>query len=340
MYLTLGSDNFNNVLAEESECIGFIKMDSKIINQRGYGVNEIPHECNKIVIEHSIDFMNYFLFYQHNIDILSKYEVTISNLNAPGIETPFWTLFSDYNRIAELTQGYLTLGDVSGIITLVLEGINRNKLENIRALEIGSWTGFSSYFISKTINTYSVNNKLTCVDTWGDVSGSAPRGSYADYVDVLHLFRSVSKGLNTSNLIRSMAMTSFEALNVLRDDIYNFIFIDGDHRYQATYYEILYSILKAKIGAVIFGHDYRHYNNALLKPDKEIIELNKNEHITYIDGREFEMGVIAAVDEIFEGNAKLVTHSSVWYKEITQEDKDRAKFLISQLENDPIKQIG
>lgn len=337
-YLALGSEQFINALKGEEDYLGFLRLDGEPDNL-GFDIHQIPHECEKIVIEHSIDFMKFFLFYQENITILNKYEVTISNISFPGLEQPFWSLLSEYNRIAELTQGYLTMGDVCGIITLVLEGIKKNNLEKVMALEIGSWTGFSSYFITKAINTYSSNNRLTCVDTWGDVSGTAPRGSYADYVDVLHVFRSLSKGLNTGHLIRTMAMTSFEALNILREDIYDFIFIDGDHRYDATYYEIIYSILKAKVGAVIFGHDYRHYNNPSLKPDKEIIQKNKNEQVSHINGREFQMGVIAAVDEIFEGSAQHVTHSSIWYKEITQEDKERAMFLISQFENDPIKLI-
>lgn len=79
------------------------------------------------------------------------------------------------------------------------------------------------------------------------------------------------------NRVVSMAMNSIEASTRIRDGGLDFVFIDGDHRYNSVKTDLNVWWPKIRIGGVLFGHDYRK-------------------------DREHRYGVIRAVDEFCSQN--------------------------------------
>lgn len=298
-------------------------------------LNGIPADCGSIKIELSLkNFNNLFTIFANNIGIFGNYDVDIVSHQFPGIEHLFWEIFNEFDHMYELTQGYLSKFDAATLILIVLENMMENNKSSVKALEVGSWTGFSSYLLSRSINAFEMkDNKLFCIDTWGDIQGGVPkgRGNYTDFVDVLYIFRSLLKGKGVMNNVRSIASPSLEVLPMLNSDNFDFIFLDGDHDYKAVYPEILHSIDKLKVGGVLIGHDYFHYNKDDKSIPQDLLESRKNSKETYIDGLLYYTGVTLAVREVFGESFEKSPHSSVWYKTITQEDKERAKEMAKTL---------
>lgn len=132
------------------------------------------------------------------------------------------------------------------------------KHRDIRALEIGSWEGLSSFFILSEMP----RAQLTCVDTWegGDEhkEGQAPNGSkmkiieqnfdqnLSPYADRLHKFKG----------------TSFSFFNTVQErSVYDFIYVDGSHHSDDVLVDALKCFELLKTGGVMIFDDYfwRHY---------------------------------------------------------------------------------
>lgn len=111
------------------------------------------------------------------------------------------------------------------------------------ALEIGSYMGMSSTII---LNNLSANGKLTCIDPWPKTGNSENplykifkrqirRSGYEDRVKIIRDF-------STAN-------------DLLLDNNYDFIFIDGDHSYEGLKND--WDIVKDKLirNGVVCLHD-------------------------------------------------------------------------------------
>lgn len=156
--------------------------------------------------------------------------------------------------------------------------------------EVGCWTGGVSSLIMK--NTSSV---LTVIDTF-DGSGSHLKDFIKDSsFDVLKAFHD---NLNIYLLrINILCGTT----DFFKDDLkdFDFVFIDGDHRYSSVSKDI--NILWDKLlpGGVMAGHDYdmAYYNEKYIEQD-------------YVDG--CHHGVTKAVNEKFK---EINREGRVWWVE-------------------------
>lgn len=116
------------------------------------------------------------------------------------------------------------------------------------AVEIGSWKGLSSSIIAR----YS--DLLYCVDTWQGAIDEEHMVAEASLRSVLEIFRSNMKNLNLTEKVRPMVMTSVEAQKIFVSGIIDFIYIDGDHSYEAVMEDFNW-FEKLMPGAIMAGHD-------------------------------------------------------------------------------------
>ena len=56
-----------------------------------------------------------------------------------------------------------------------------------------------------------------------------------------------------------MRMTSMEAAQQVEDGSLDFVFIDGDHRFDAVMMDISLWAPKVRKGGIVSGHDYYHF---------------------------------------------------------------------------------
>ncbi|UJF33214.1 class I SAM-dependent methyltransferase [Paenibacillus hexagrammi] len=249
----------------------------------------------------------------------------ISGITA--LEAKHTEIYGRYSEVQNITQGMLSTYDALAIVYLILYHMHKYSLEQVRALELGSWTGLSSFLISKSINAFSETNSLFCVDSWGEYTAYAPYNAYSHYVDVLHVFRSLMKGLRVNQYIKVLFMPTDDAFALLKNDLMDMAFIDADHTYEYVKRDIINAVQVLKPGSILFGHDFHHYDREL--PPRELLQNHIHERMLSYEGHDYFPGVLQAVYEIFGVTAHNVPFSSIWFKEITVEDKKRIALMVN-----------
>jgi hypothetical protein len=150
-------------------------------------------------------------------------------------------------------------------------------------VEVGSWKGMSSCYMSVEIINSGKNIKFDCVDTWkGSEEHLNPQSSYfngnllSDDDWLYNLFlKNVNPVINTINLVRGI---SWEMSKLYDDKSLDFIFIDAAHDYDSVTKDILSWVPKLKEGGLIGGHDYSH------PPVKKAVDEFFNESNVTING--------------------------------------------------------
>lgn len=241
-------------------------------------------------------------------------------------------MMQNYELIKKYTYGETTIIDIIGIMTLVFKELMSNKSTGVRALEVGSWFGCSSYFYANSLKTFSENNVLFCMDTW---QGSPDTASHniANYENALEHFRSVMKYGGVSDIVKPIVCDSTIGLDILQDNYFDIIFVDANHTYDYVYQDIIKSIRKIKVGGLLMGHDCECYADEL---PPHLLH-GDNKHLDGVEG--FHTGVIKALADIFGRSYSRFGPSLVWYKRITQEDKELIEKLMDSSEQQDLDSI-
>jgi len=122
-------------------------------------------------------------------------------------------------------------------------------------VEVGSLLGRSSCFLGVEIVNSGKNISVDFIDPWFKYDEDA---QYADkvpdrkaYITFLNNIGKV-EGLQH----RAIRLESKEASTIYADESLDFVFIDGDHSYNAVTEDLRSWYQKVKPGGVIAGHDY------------------------------------------------------------------------------------
>jgi predicted O-methyltransferase YrrM len=120
--------------------------------------------------------------------------------------------------------------------------------KGMKMIEIGSYAGesttiFASSFkevlaIDPFLNDYDLND-ITC-----------------HYMELNKVYNVFSEAISGHGNIRHIMKTSDEASSGIKDDSYDFVYIDGLHTYEQVKKDITNYLPKIKKGGFIGGHDY------------------------------------------------------------------------------------
>ena len=142
--------------------------------------------------------------------------------------------------------------------------------DGVIGMEIGSFGGDSAEAFAMSGNFRT----LYCIDPW--------KNEYDSMDGFNNCTESYEKIFDEKAekypVIVKMKKTSAEALHDFSDHMFDFIYIDGCHTYDAVYHDILNWSRKLKPGGILAGHDYnndcflgvRHAVNTLLDIDLNI----------------------------------------------------------------------
>ncbi|WP_420549751.1 class I SAM-dependent methyltransferase [Curvivirga sp.] len=171
----------------------------------------------------------------------------------------------------------------------LLQSFNR---DNLTCLEIGSWFGAGS---TQIIGNFC--KELVCVDHWQGNENDEHR-EIVKTIDVFNRFLH-----NTSHFgdkIKPIRGTSQDVCPLLEKNKYDFIFIDGDHRYEATVSDIRSTISLLKPGGILAGHDCE--GRVTFETQNLINRYKDQDHIDsiYPNFLHCHPGVIKAVDELID----------------------------------------
>lgn len=114
-------------------------------------------------------------------------------------------------------------------------------------LEIGSWKGRSSHALLS-----GCKGMVTCVDTF---AGSAQLGDATNAMAKQEdIYKQFMENVGHFTNLRVIKATSKEASEILKDEKFDLIFIDGGHQYHEVKEDIALWLPHAKI--IMCGHDY------------------------------------------------------------------------------------
>lgn len=133
-----------------------------------------------------------------------------------------------------------------GQMTLINKICQYFQFNNV--IEIGSLRGRSAYTI---LDSTPPTCKLHCIDTFQySIDGKATTASYLEtFKKNIDRFKSQ---------ITIWVDYSYNVAHQFHDGMFDAVFIDGDHSYEATFKDILLFYKKLRPGGIIFGHDYPH----------------------------------------------------------------------------------
>lgn len=117
---------------------------------------------------------------------------------------------------------------------------------SLRMIEIGSYEGQSSEIFA----TYFAH--VTCVDPWE--SGYDP-ADVVSQVDLSHAFKVFRKRMKPYENVTVVKARSHFAADILVAEV-DFVYIDGEHTYEAVKRDIAAWLPRVKPGGYIGGHDY------------------------------------------------------------------------------------
>jgi hypothetical protein len=202
----------------------------------------------------------------------------------------------------------------------VLEDYLAKKIsgKKLNILEVGSWFGLGS--TKKFIKHMNSSSNLFLVDPWEKYSRTdeIPTTSKMNiFVNSAYnsVYELVEKNKNKNIFI---IKAQFEKLDdFLKEDYFDFIYIDGSHYYHSVMQDIKISKKIIKRGGVICGDDLDlGINETLYKIAKDNIE--KDLYI-FDDGRAFHPGVYLAVYDSFtkEQKSRIYTKNGFWALEVS-----------------------
>lgn len=125
------------------------------------------------------------------------------------------------------------------------------------AVEIGSYCGRSSRAIADNLPDGGV---LYCVDAWKPFECVPPVITTPDEGEAVYaeFLRNMSDVIDNGT-VTVRRMGSVKAAVTLNQDVVDFVFIDGDHSYNAVSQDIRLWLPLVKSGGIISGHDYGVY---------------------------------------------------------------------------------
>ena len=132
-----------------------------------------------------------------------------------------------------------------GLLDLIKElGDNSDKT----MIEIGSFVGESTILFAQSFK------KVIAIDPFlADYDPADPTSYSFEFKNVYDTY--LDRTSPYSN-IQTLTMTSDAAAEILNEDMFDFIYIDGLHTYDGVKTDIINYLPKLKKGGVIGGHDY------------------------------------------------------------------------------------
>lgn len=174
----------------------------------------------------------------------------------------------------------------------IIESIDK---EGIIGIELGSFTGSSSIFIGKAVQ--SKNGKLFCVDRWSTYKDedSSLNPMYTNN-NILQIFRDNIELAGLTSNVFPIVGDSKLVHSLIANESLDFVFIDCDHKYSGIKQDLYNWFPKIKSGGILCGHDYEY--DRIKRFDKE--HINKYCEEDYVG--DIHCGVVKAIDELFEDN--------------------------------------
>ncbi len=132
----------------------------------------------------------------------------------------------------------------------MMEHLNDNfNASSMSMVEIGSFCGYSSFVFANFFDC------ITCIDPY--LPGYDDKDGSSDEEALRKAHESFNKFVLPLEEVALIELPSSEAHKFIKEDSLDFVYIDGNHGYEAIKQDIINWLPKIKDGGFIGGHDYR-----------------------------------------------------------------------------------
>ena len=138
--------------------------------------------------------------------------------------------------------------------------VSRVSATGAHFVEIGSWMGRSTAYMGAAIRASQKSIRFDAVDTW---EGSPEREHRrriqrlaAEGKTLFDVFCHNMQACGVHDFVNPVRARSVDAAKKYPDKSLDFVFIDGDHKYDAVCEDIRAWLPKVKPGGLLAGHDY------------------------------------------------------------------------------------
>ena len=127
---------------------------------------------------------------------------------------------------------------------------------NSHFVEVGCWKGRSAAFMAIAIHNSGKSIRFDCVDTWNGSVTEEPHQNDSWVKSGTLYERFLSNTERVKHIITPKRGDSVQVASTYEDDSLDFVFIDGDHRYECVKADIEAWLPKMKSKSILAGHDY------------------------------------------------------------------------------------
>lgn len=181
--------------------------------------------------------------------------------------------------------------------TLKREREQNKKIKDYKILEVGSWGGQSTCLWGKICKKFG--GCVYCIDTWR-AAPNAPEimknAVKKDQIFKLFLHNVKFRGLN--DYIIPIRGTSDDVANILKEEWFDFVYIDGDHGYSQFKKDLINYSKFCKVGGIVCGDDLE-----VIPSELDLNNARKNSEVDLIEdpktNKYFHPGIALAIYEFF-----------------------------------------
>lgn len=187
-----------------------------------------------------------------------------------------------------------------------------------RFLEVGSWCGDSSVVLGHVAREHG--GHLWCIDWWKGTAGT-PLADIAEAADVFAAFWQRIQREGLEDVVVPIRAHSAVAAQTLAASVFDLVFLDADHRYEAIVEEIRRYAPLVRDRGILCGHDCE---GRIADYDAEFLEAGRQ-----IDFHEsVHCGVVLAVGNAFRDYS--INHS-IWSVRATPEGWAPSKLTFADI---------
>lgn len=186
---------------------------------------------------------------------------------------------------------------------LVDKEIKSSDDTTFRILEIGTWAGASAVIWAQACKN---NNRgmVFCIDTWKGTKNTLEGDDYeikrgVKKNRILKLFLHNIRTCGLENYIIPIRASSDQAADIIKQNTFNLIYLDGDHAYSQVLNDLKNYSKLLKPGGIICGDDYELYFSQI-----DLTNAKKYSEMDFVKdpktGEYFHPGVTLAINEVFK----------------------------------------
>lgn len=201
---------------------------------------------------------------------------------------PFFGLWLYANQVASKRHVVM--------LKLINAELEKHKGSTYKILEIGSWAGSSAILWASACKKKK-KGVVFCIDTWKGALNYS-RDMKRATKKIFHLFLHNVRVSGLEDYIIPIKTTSDRLIHILKNETFDFVYIDGDHAYKQFKRDLLNYLPVVKENGVICGDDLE------LNPNEINIQNAKNhcEEDFILDTKSnqyFHLGIALGIKDVF-----------------------------------------